>query len=314
MMKNFNADAQGPSGSGCGLSEDRKRLRTVLLDLLVEFDRVCKQNEIRYFLDSGTLLGAVRHKGFIPWDDDIDVILLREEYERLCEIGPKAFSAPYFFQTNKTDPGSARRHAQLRNSETTGILESEMRFGRPMFRFNQGVFLDVLVLDDVPDDAEELEAFRRELWGLCRKMANAKGCLGADRLVPWSALSPANTRMKLHALLLKCGNVFFGKSIVDSACEELERRVQRYNGTGQSRCANFALNPRRPDSQLFDKRIYSETAEYDFEGLKFPGPKDYNAVLTGHYGDWRTPVVGASSHGGVFVDVDNPYTKYVVGG
>ena len=130
----------------------KKKVWAILLDLLCEFDRVCKENNIQYFLDSGTLLGAVRHGGFIPWDDDVDVVMLRNDYKRLCEIAQSKFAPPYFFQTNSTDPGSARGHAQLRNSETTGILRDEIQDGRPLYSFNQGLFVDVFALDAVPDD------------------------------------------------------------------------------------------------------------------------------------------------------------------
>ena len=111
--------------NGYVVSSQMKEVWAIELDLLVEFDRVCKEIGVKYFLDSGTLLGAVRHKGFIPWDDDIDVSMLREDYDRLVQRGPSLFKAPYFFQCAYTDEGYYRFHAQLRNSETTGMLPYE---------------------------------------------------------------------------------------------------------------------------------------------------------------------------------------------
>ena len=115
--------------NGYTISHEMKEIWAVELDLLVEFDRVCKENGLKYFASCGTKLGAVRHHGFIPWDDDVDVMMLRDEYDKLCKIAPQLFAYPYFFQTEETDKGSARGHAQLRNSKTTAILKSEASMG-----------------------------------------------------------------------------------------------------------------------------------------------------------------------------------------
>ena len=82
-----------------------KELWAVQIDLLCELDRVCKKYNLKYILDFGTLLGAVRHKGFIPWDDDLDVSMLREDYDKLMEVGPTEFTHPYFLQNHDTEIG-----------------------------------------------------------------------------------------------------------------------------------------------------------------------------------------------------------------
>ena len=84
-----------------------------------------------------------------------------------------------------------------------------------------------------------------------------------------------------------------------------------YNGKGMRRVANFSLNPRRRDSQIFDRRIYENLTEYDFEGYKFPGPKNFETVLRGHYGNWHEQVIGGNAHGGIVIDTDKPYTEYL---
>ncbi|MBQ3939443.1 MAG: LicD family protein, partial [Clostridia bacterium] len=81
-----------------------QRVHAVQLRLLKEFDRVCRENGLQYFAVHGTLLGAVRHEGFIPWDDDIDVAMPREDYDRFAALAPKALKTGFFFQTPENDP------------------------------------------------------------------------------------------------------------------------------------------------------------------------------------------------------------------
>ena len=120
---------------------ERKKLWAVILDLIVEFDKVCKKHGLTYFMVYGALLGAVRHKGFIPWDDDFDVAMPRTDYERFVKMEGD-FKYPYFLQTPYTDPESCYSYAKIRNSQTTGLSE--------MFkyqRFNHGIWMTVFPLD-----------------------------------------------------------------------------------------------------------------------------------------------------------------------
>jgi lipopolysaccharide cholinephosphotransferase len=157
--------------SGYYVSRKMKEVWAVELDLLSEFQRVCKKHNLTYFADAGTLIGAIRHKGFIPWDDDIDVIMMREDYEKLCQVAETEFKHPYFFQTEYTDPTSNRGHAQLRNSNTTGILQSE--YGKKFF--NQGIFIDIFPYDAVTEDKTRLKVQKRHIninKKLSRKISN----------------------------------------------------------------------------------------------------------------------------------------------
>ena len=289
----------------------KKKVWAILLDLLSEFHRVCKENNIQYFLDSGTLLGAVRHGGFIPWDDDVDVVMLRKDYKRLCEIAQSKFEPPYFFQTNSTDPGSARGHAQLRNSETTGMLKAEIRGGRPLYSFNQGLFVDIFALDAVPDDFQECIAFRKRLARLKKKIATLRFAMYASQSMSWSFMHPRLLYIKIKGCMLRLFEKLTGYNALTHLYNAMERYAQKYNDTGAKRVGNISLNPLRREEQLFDRRYFDETAQYMFEGFQFSGPKDYNAILTGHYGDWHKHVVGGDAHGGILIDVERPYTFYL---
>lgn len=132
------------------VSEKRKKIWAVEMDLYRELERVCKKHNLRYWAIGGTLIGAVRHHGFIPWDDDIDVCMPREDYEKLCGLYSKEFSSPYFLQTPQTDPGYYFSFAKFRNSNTTAI---SMPFKNSLF--NQGIFIDVFPLDYIDIDNAE---------------------------------------------------------------------------------------------------------------------------------------------------------------
>ena len=104
------------------VDENRKKLWAVMLDMIAEFDKVCKKYGFSYYMIYGALLGAVRHKGFIPWDDDFDVAMPRNDYERFIRLSDE-FKHPYFLQTPYTDPGYYYSFAKIRNSNTTGVVE-----------------------------------------------------------------------------------------------------------------------------------------------------------------------------------------------
>lgn len=124
-------------------TEIREKIHKVSLYLLLTFDRFCKENDLIYFLDSGTALGAVRHGGFIPWDDDVDVGMPRKDYERLLKIGPERLPEDLFIQTVETDPAYKFKFAKLR---LKGTIYQE--YDSLPFKEN-GFFIDIFPYDQV---------------------------------------------------------------------------------------------------------------------------------------------------------------------
>lgn len=291
------------------VSPETKRLWAVLLDLLLEFDRVCRKNGIKYMIDGGTLIGAVRHGGFIPWDDDIDVIMLREEYEKLNKIASKEFSAPYFWQTNETDPDHGRGFARLRNSSTTYIISTELNRGKSLFHHNQGVLLDVFICDNIPDRMEERSPFLRRL----SKLQSWAGTLRCQGHAPWSVglfTRIPDLARKLAYLLLSS---FSGKNVSQRLLKRLDTEAQRYDRKPTEYVSHltFCATEGKRACYIFPRKFIDNLVEVEFEGYKFPATAHWDEYLTGFYGNWRKHVIAAVGSGKVFIDLDKPYTDYL---
>ena len=117
-----------------------KQAQEIMLETLVELDRICKKHNINYWLSSGTLLGAVRHGGFIPWDDDVDLCMLKEDYELFLQVAQSELPKTMFLQTTKSDKAYPYDSAKIRNNKATIIEKHEV--GKKV-QYNQGVFIDI---------------------------------------------------------------------------------------------------------------------------------------------------------------------------
>lgn len=153
---------EGEELCGYYVSPKMKKVWAVQLDLLAEFARVCEKHNLKWWMDAGTLLGAARHKGFIPWDHDVDVMLLRSEYERFCSIADEEFSYPYRL-SNFHNSAMFSTISLLQNEDTTmipfGVIPA-VKYGsfksdaKP--KHSLGISLDVFVVDTIPDNEHEI--------------------------------------------------------------------------------------------------------------------------------------------------------------
>ena len=272
------------------IDEKRKKLWMIELDLLMEFDSVCRKYNLKYFLIGGSLLGAVRHKGIIPWDDDIDVGMLREDYERFLKIGKKEFQAPYFFQTPYTDDGYGFSFVKIRNSNTTGI-SSAFRYEK----FNQGIFLDVFPFDnatkeDMYERFEKINVLNMENSTFMRLSNPNPSVLEKERIERHSGQHPIQVYEQI-------------------------RKIARQHEQEQTEDISLAVFTMiRPEKMIFKKRWFDELIYVPFETLNVPIPKNYHEVLTIAFGDYMQfpPIEQRGTwHSSCVFDPDVEYKIYL---
>ena len=274
------------------VTEKMKRVWATELGMLHRFGQVCQKHGLRWYAMGGTLLGAVRHKGFIPWDDDIDLLMPREDYNRLLEIGAEEFSSPYFLQTPCSEHNFFRTHAQLRDSRTTGAIRQDRERD-----INRGIFMDIFPLDEVPESVSELKKHRKRLRKLARK---------AHRL---TFRKEYGSWLK-RAIYALWEWLHFGGFSPAGAFQEFNHIAAEYAGRGGCRVGHTSLSYR--DAVIWAKEDWAEVEMLPFEMLELPAPKNWDSVLRHHYGDYmRIPEnKNGTSHGGVEFDPETPYTEY----
>lgn len=283
------------------ISRNMKEIWAVELDLLAEFDRVCKKYNLTYFVAGGTMLGAVRHGGFIPWDDDIDVTMFRDQYELFLEVAAKEFVYPYFLQTSKTDIGSFNGHAKLRNSETTAILNPIDYFEE--MKINQGIFLDIFPSDNVTEDKDKLERQEKRATQY-KKIADQLNACTRNGYKQ----SPNTTMRYIRKVLSRTMSPLFERMAL-FMYDKHDKECQRYNceNTKKFSFLSYSFDPRWQGV----KTDYDKTCEMDFEFMKVPVCKGYENALTTIYGDWHQFVKGGAKHIVAKWDASLSYRNYL---
>ena len=140
-----------------------RKAQLIMLDMLIEFDAICTKNQLQYWLDSGTLLGAVRHQGFIPWDDDIDLAMPIEDYNKFLEIAQSELSSNVFFQTSETDKNFKCDYIKLRSNKARIV---EFHEKDKVIDYHQGVFVDIfpmLVIENTEANKAQYDSALKEI-------------------------------------------------------------------------------------------------------------------------------------------------------
>ena len=272
------------------VTQKRKKIWAIELDIYLKFVEICNKHHLKFWGEGGTLLGAVRHNGFIPWDDDIDVIMPRQDYDKLLEIGPQEFSAPYFFQTPMTDPGSAFSIIKIRNSNTSCIANAFIKGG-----FNQGICIDVFPLDFI--DPNTYYDNRKMIYESIMRNASYMKRTSLD------ALDEAS---------LKNYKEFPPSNPVDE-WDRINQIASSQVREGSEYAGICAATFYSPEAFLWKTSWFDSTILHDFETIKIPMPGEIDLRLRQQYGNyWELPAIESRGkwHSGVLWDPDRGYAEY----
>jgi len=273
--------------------DEKRILQLEELKILLELDRVCKSLGITYFLFSGTLLGAVRHKGFIPWDDDIDVAIIRDEYDRFIKEAPGVLDSNFFLQTVESDPQYPYVFAKVRNSKTT-FIESDLSD----LKINHGIYIDIFPIDGAPSNK-----VARSIWW--------KIITFVDNIVLLKSSRIEKDRRGFRFIQ------FLGRILPLSSKSliHLQQGLCKLRKPKNARYLAFTTDPSVSlDVIIYDKNWFDDVVEVEFEGYRLPAPREYDKVLRALYKEYMVlpPMEKrVSPHGSVKMSIDTSYEEYL---
>lgn len=277
------------------VSDQMKQIWNVELEMLDEIDRICRENDLTYFLVHGSLLGAVRHKGFIPWDDDLDIALPRTDYDKLRQLLITELKSPLealdYHNARSDFRGGIMR---IRNAATTGIQKSE--FGH---EGNHGIWIDILPLDVCPEDeSKSMEKSKRVRH--IHRLFQAK-IYGKEFVKKYADMSVLTWQW------YKFVSFFFS---FNSLAKKLDAAMTMHSDIESQDVAFYTGSFKHKRLSASD---FSETVYLDFAGRKVPAPKGYESymfkTLGKDYMKYPPEEQRKPNHTGIF-DPKRPYTDY----
>lgn len=259
----------------------------VLLEMLEEVDRICKKHHISYMLFAGTLLGAVRHQGFIPWDDDLDIVMLRSEYERFLEIAPKELDEEKYYLQKEFSEHWPMFFSKLRKNKTACIE----RYIPKDKQIHQGIYIDIFPADNLGN-----HALVRRVQFLLSKIVIAKSLDVRGYL----------TDSMVKKIFIAFSKILPGKRIISAVWQkghEESAMVHTFFGASS-----------KYKKSIFPREWFVEMVELPFEDGRYPASAHYHEMLTALYGDYMTPTPedqrGQKKHAEI-VDLTRSYKEYI---
>lgn len=265
-------------------------LQKVELELLKVFKETCEKLNLNYFLVCGSCLGAARHGGFIPWDDDMDVGMYREDYNKFMEQAPALLPEGIFLQNYKSDPEFPCIFAKLRNSSTTYIEKSAVDLN-----INHGIYIDIFPLDGYPSDTSEQKKLARLKTVYLYKLSCAFHL-------------PESWKGKL---ILSMFRLFGCHKRSAKTAEKYEALISKYPVKGSGLVCNHGTWYGARD--YIAAEYYGNGTDAVFEAENIRVPEKCDAYLTSLYGDWHTPPPPEKQRGHHLYEIcdpERPYTHY----
>lgn len=259
------------------LMEQTRTIQKIDLEIIREFDRVCRIIGVGYFVCGGTMLGAMRHKGFIPWDDDMDVGMLRADYNKFIAEAPKYLNKDFFLQTRKSDPKIPYLFSKIRMNETEYITHyNELR------DFHKGICLDLFPFDYIPNDATGQQIFKDRV----KRVEKIHNFVVNKQVEKPIYTEPAKDGKERRARMIN----EIRRLIIHMVPLKLTQRMYiktatRYNAKAKemklTTVASFV--PTYTFIKVEDMLPYQDI---EFEGVKVMALKDMDKFLTMQYGDY----------------------------
>lgn len=251
--------------------ETLRKCQLLQLETANEIKRICQKHEIPYSLIAGTLLGAVRHKGFIPWDDDLDVGMLRADYDRFLQVAPTELGDKYFLQTWDTDPRFGLPIAKVRLNNTEYVEKNSQNVP-----IHSGIYVDVFPFDNLADDLKK----RKKQKTMCRYyfhlLLNKAG---------YDYVEKSNKKKYMIAKL-------FGFLSFFTSYEKLHKQylkwMTKYNGVQTDKIITFG-GASSPEKETLSAEWMQKLQQLSFEDTEFSAFAQWDAYLTHFYGDYMTP-------------------------
>ncbi len=278
------------------ISSLMKKVWAVEIDLFFQFEKICKKHNIKYYADGGTVLGAIRHKGFIPWDDDMDFLMERKDYEKFISVAQTELKSPYFLQSPLTDVDYPLDILKIRNSNTSAITNNNLQ--APRDNSNKGISISIFPIDNMPKS--NIRRKYIQIYNRVLQVCNNAYSYNVNKNIITKTIN------KITHLPI------FKKDFVQKNIKKMNKKnaSEKNNLSGKYWIPNYSSwgCPRN----IFDTSVFEEAIEVPFEFFTVKIPKGYEAFLKTVYGDYMEfpPVEERGNWHDMVFEPNVPYKEF----